>query len=113
MYPSFVNNFLFFSQYYQEEDDFIHEAPKPRLPRIRPDNSYGKIPGIEVGREWETRMACSYDLIHRPTVAGIHPGPDGAYSVALSGGYEDDVDFGESFTYTGEGGRDLKVGLPP
>ena len=43
----------------------------------------------------------------RPTVAGIHPGPEGAYSIALSGGYEDDVDIGECFTYTGEGGRDL------
>lgn len=32
----------------------------------------------------------------------------GTYSVALSGGYEDDVDAGNFFTYTGEGGRDLK-----
>ena len=32
---------------------------------------------------------------HRPLVAGITVGPDGAYSVALSGGYEDDVDLGE------------------
>ena len=33
-------------------------------------------------------------LIHRPVVAGIHGGPQGAYSIALSGGYEDDVDLG-------------------
>lgn len=39
----------------------------------------------------------------RPTVAGIHGGEDGAYSIALSGGYEDDVDLGDCFTYTGEG----------
>ena len=44
----------------------------------------------------------------RPTVAGIHGGPDGAYSIALSGGYDDNVDLGDGFTYTGEGGRDLK-----
>jgi hypothetical protein len=31
----------------------------------------------------------------RPWVAGISGGPDGCYSVALSGGYEDDVDLGE------------------
>jgi len=38
------------------------------------------------------------------TVAGIHGNPrEGAFSVALSGGYEDDVDYGEYFTYTGEG----------
>lgn len=47
--------------------------------------------------------------ICRPPVAGIHGNPDlGCYSIALSGGYEDDVDLGESFIYTGEGGRDLK-----
>nr|KAG5686289.1 hypothetical protein BaRGS_010893 [Batillaria attramentaria] len=43
-----------------------------------------------------------------PTVAGIHGGEEGAYSIALSGGYEDDIDLGDCFTYTGEGGRDLK-----
>ena len=41
-------------------------------------------------------------------MAGIHGGADGAYSVALSGGYEDDIDMGDCFTFTGEGGRDLK-----
>lgn len=35
-------------------------------------------------------------------------GPEGAYSISLSGGYEDDVDLGDCFTYTGEGGRALK-----
>jgi E3 ubiquitin-protein ligase UHRF1 len=30
----------------------------------------------------------------RPWVAGIAPGPKGAYSIALSGGYDDDVDMG-------------------
>ena len=54
-------------------------------------------------------------LFHRfrPTVAGIHGNVDkGCYSIALSGGYEDDLDLGESFTYTGsgecEGGRDYR-----
>lgn len=41
--------------------------------------------------------------IFRPTVAGIHAGADGAYSIALSGGYEDNIDLGDCFTYTGEG----------
>ena len=40
----------------------------------------------------------------RPTVAGIHGNTEtGAYSIALSGGYEDNIDLGECFTYTGEG----------
>lgn len=37
---------------------------------------------------------CSTDAIHAPFVAGISSGPEGAYSVALSGGYDDDVDLG-------------------
>ncbi|EDO31303.1 predicted protein, partial [Nematostella vectensis] len=54
-------------------------------------------------------MECSADGVHRPTVAGIHGNAEeGCYSLALSGGYEDDLDYGVCFTYTGEGGRDLK-----
>lgn len=46
--------------------------------------------------------------VHRPPVAGIHGrDTEGAYSLVLSGGYEDDVDNGEEFIYTGSGGRDL------
>ncbi|KAJ3494621.1 hypothetical protein NMY22_g20046 [Coprinellus aureogranulatus] len=69
---------------------------------------YGSIPGVEVGTWWETREGCSVDAIHAPWVGGISGGKDGAYSVALSGGYDDDVDLGYAFTYTGSGGRDLK-----
>ena len=46
--------------------------------------------------------------MHRPHVAGIHGrSNDGAYSLVLAGGYENDVDNGNYFTYTGSGGRDL------
>ncbi|KAJ7630973.1 PUA-like domain-containing protein [Roridomyces roridus] len=76
--------------------------------RLHDPKTYGAIPGVEVGTWWETRQACSDDAIHAPWVAGIAPGPKGAYSVALSGGYPDDVDFGNGFTYTGSGGRNLK-----
>ncbi|KNZ71384.1 E3 ubiquitin-protein ligase UHRF1 [Termitomyces sp. J132] len=86
---------------------------------------FGAIPDVEIGSWWATRMECSRDAIHAyvvfffinesnlkqissPTVAGISGGPEGAYSVALSGGYEDDVDLGYAFTYTGSGGRALK-----
>ena len=42
-------------------------------------------------------------------MAGISGNPiEGAWSIALSGGYPDDVDLGVAFTYTGCGGRDLK-----
>jgi len=40
----------------------------------------------------------------RPTVAGIQGNESiGCFSIALSGGYEDDLDYGESFTFTGSG----------
>ena len=46
--------------------------------------------------------------VHRPHVAGIHGREsEGAYSIVLSGGYEDDIDSGDHFMYTGSGGRDL------
>ena len=41
------------------------------------------------------RAGCSTDAIHAPFVAGIAgSASQGAYSVALSGGYDDDVDLG-------------------
>ncbi|TFK30471.1 hypothetical protein FA15DRAFT_9868 [Coprinopsis marcescibilis] len=76
--------------------------------RVHDPKKYGSIPGVDVGTWWETREGCSTDAIHAPWVGGISGGKDGAYSVALSGGYDDDVDLGYAFTYTGSGGRDLK-----
>ncbi|KAF8316781.1 hypothetical protein DL93DRAFT_2056158, partial [Clavulina sp. PMI_390] len=71
--------------------------------------TFGAIPGVKVGTWFETRALCSQAAIHAPWVAGIYGDPQkGAYSIALSGGYADDVDLGEAFTYTGAGGRDLK-----
>ncbi|KAF8912693.1 PUA-like domain-containing protein, partial [Gymnopilus junonius] len=77
-------------------------------PRRHDPKTYGSISGIQVGTWWETRKGCSSDAIHAPIVGGISGGSQGAYSVALSGGYEDDVDLGYAFTFTGSGGRDLK-----
>ncbi|WWC98541.1 hypothetical protein V866_005433 [Kwoniella sp. B9012] len=77
--------------------------------RTEDPKQFGHIPGVEVGRCWATRMDCSTDAVHAPTVAGISGNAqEGAWSVALSGGYPDDVDLGYAFTYTGSGGRDLK-----
>lgn len=77
--------------------------------RLHDPKTFGPIPGVEVGAWWPMRMDCSTAAIHAPVVAGISgTAATGAYSVALSGGYPDDVDLGEAFTYTGSGGRDLK-----
>ncbi|KAG9289816.1 hypothetical protein G9A89_015396 [Geosiphon pyriformis] len=68
----------------------------------------GKIPGIPVGSSWLYRINCSEAGVHRPHVAGIAgSSQQGAVSLVLSGGYPEDVDNGEEFTYTGAGGRDL------
>jgi len=75
---------------------------------IVPSNHFGPIPGVEVGTIWAFRVQVSEAGVHRPPVGGIH-GRDnqGAFSIVLSGGYEDDVDNGDEFLYTGSGGRDL------
>ncbi|XP_064632952.1 uncharacterized protein LOC135491179 [Lineus longissimus] len=88
----------------EEDEDY---KPRLRVPAGR-ENVFGAILGIEIGTTWEMRLECCVAGVHRPTVSGIHGGPDGAYSIALSGGYEDDIDMGEFFTYTGQGGRDLR-----
>lgn len=73
-----------------------------------PPNHFGKIPGVPVGTTWLYRMQVSESGIHRPHVAGISGrSNEGSFSLVLSGGYEDDVDNGNEFYYTGSGGRDL------
>jgi len=69
---------------------------------------FGPIPGVEVGQSWLYRVDCASSGVHRPPVAGISgQGNVGAQSIVLAGGYEDDEDRGDEFTYTGAGGRDL------
>lgn len=80
----------------------------PNFERPNP-KTFGAIGDIQNGHWWATRMECSRDGVHAPTVAGISGNEkEGCWSIALSGGYEDDVDEGYCFTYTGSGGRDLK-----
>ncbi|CAM1306350.1 Uncharacterised protein at_DN0688, partial [Pycnogonum litorale] len=92
-----------------DEERRVRKVQKPSIvvPKGR-KNIVGAVPGIPVGKCWAMRIQCSFDGVHRPVVAGIHGDQDGCYSIALSGGYEDDLDYGECFTYTGSGGRDLR-----
>ena len=43
-------------------------------------------------------------------MAGIWGAQEGAYSIVLSGGYEDDIDELDYILYTGQGGQDVPVG---
>ena len=73
-----------------------------------PKNHFGPIPGIEVGMSWLQRIQVSEEGVHRPPVAGIAgKAEEGSQSIVLAGGYEDDEDNGDTFLYTGAGGRDL------
>ncbi|MCP9234706.1 YDG/SRA domain-containing protein [Lewinella sp. JB7] len=72
---------------------------------------FGAIPGIAEGQTFENRIELSLSLVHRPRQAGISGSQaEGADSIVLSGGYEDDLDFGDVIVYTGHGGRDIPSG---
>lgn len=74
-------------------------------------NSFGELPGIEVGDIFENRLALSNSGIHKPSMSGIWGSQNtGAYSIVLSGGYEDDVDQLDYILYTGQGGQDSPGG---
>ena len=81
---------------------------RTKICSIVPPNHFGPIPGVAVGSCWKFRVQASEAGVHRPHVAGIAGrANEGAYSIVLAGGYEDDTDDGDQFTYTGSGGRDL------
>lgn len=72
---------------------------------------FGEIPGYPVGSWFPDRAALAAAGVHPPTMAGISGGAaEGADSIVLSGGYEDDQDFGDVIVYTGHGGNDPETG---
>lgn len=72
---------------------------------------FGHIPGYPVGSVFVSRSELSQAGVHLPTRAGIAgSAEEGATSIVLSGGYEDDEDWGDEILYTGQGGRDLDSG---
>jgi putative restriction endonuclease len=72
---------------------------------------FGEIDGVKEGALFDDRKALNAAGVHRPTQAGISgSATDGADSIVLSGGYEDDEDFGTIVVYTGHGGRDPNTG---
>ena len=88
---------------------FDPSIPRPRY-AINP--TFGNLPNLYVGKRWHSRIGASWDGTHVTPVAGIAGRVGvGVWSIALSGGYEDDFDEGFRFVYTGCGGRDVKVSL--
>jgi len=75
-----------------------------------PNRIFGDIPEHPEGECFESRLELSRAGIHRPTMAGISgTSHEGADSIVLSGGYEDDKDYGDHIIYTGHGGRDAET----
>jgi putative restriction endonuclease len=72
---------------------------------------FGDVPGVREGDEFLSRDHLHDAAVRAPTQAGISgSAKEGADSIVLSGGYEDDFDEGDVIVYTGEGGRDAATG---
>jgi len=68
---------------------------------------FGPINGVGEGTSFATRREASDAEVHRPLRSGISGAAgEGADSIVVSGGYEDDEDYGDVIVYTGHGGND-------
>jgi putative restriction endonuclease len=68
---------------------------------------FGEIPGVPPGTVFPSRQALHDAGVHLPVEAGISGSEtEGADSIVISGGYQDDEDYGDYIIYTGGGGRD-------
>tara|TARA_Y100000816_G_C26029742_1_gene539004 strand:+ start:48 stop:1178 length:1131 start_codon:yes stop_codon:yes gene_type:complete len=72
---------------------------------------FGEINGTYVGQIFESRKELAAAGIHKPLMGGIWgDGEEGASSIVLSGGYEDDIDEWNNIIYTGQGGQNRPGG---
>ncbi|KAG2110938.1 PUA-like domain-containing protein [Suillus discolor] len=68
-----------------------------------PAHRFGEIPGAPVGTTWMTRE-CYNAGVHVQSEPGIHGTKElGAFSIVVSGQYQDDKDEGDTIYYTGSG----------
>jgi putative restriction endonuclease len=85
-------------------------VPNPSLHFEYP-HPIGEIEGVRTGTLFKSREDVRLAKLHRPPMAGISYVTDGpAESIVISGGYDDDEDFGDSIIYTGQGGQDSPGG---
>ena len=70
---------------------------------------FGTPPNIHVGQQFIDRRDLHDSFVHAPLQAGISgTRAEGADSIVVSGGYVDDIDYGNEIIYTGHGGNDPK-----
>jgi putative restriction endonuclease len=73
--------------------------------------AFGAVPGLPEGAGFDSRSELAAAGVHRPLQAGIAgSATEGADSIVVSGGYEDDEDQGDVLIYTGHGGNDPATG---
>ena len=73
---------------------------------------FGEINNVVVGTEFSSRAELAASGIHKPTQAGISgSSTKGADSIVVSGGYEDDEDYGDYLIYGGQAGFDPNTKL--
>jgi putative restriction endonuclease len=73
--------------------------------------TFGQIVGQVPDAAYADRRALADAGVHRPLQHGISgAAAEGADSIVVSGGYEDDEDYGDLIVYTGAGGRDPTTG---
>jgi putative restriction endonuclease len=67
---------------------------------------FGHIAAHAVGSSFASRRELYDSAIHRQLQGGISgTSVEGADSIVVSGGYEDDEDYGDVIIYTGQGGN--------
>ena len=82
-------------------------ATSPCHDPIVAERFFGEVPGVPIGTWFEDRAAARAAGAHLPLMQGISgTGADGADSIVVNGGYEDDLDLGDEIHYTGAGGND-------
>lgn len=70
------------------------------------DISFGHVLGVSVGSTFNSYDEMNAVGVHRSNASGISGREDeGADSIVISGGYEDDEDNGSEIIYTGQGGQ--------
>ncbi|KAF8907031.1 PUA-like domain-containing protein [Gymnopilus junonius] len=84
--------------------DRMGQERKSQPPEPEEVQHFGSVEDIPVLTTFADRQRCADSGMHRPTQAGIWGSSEyGAYSIVMSGGYDDDDDEGNKIIYTGTG----------
>lgn len=89
------------------DDDQGLTGPKGSSGDAASFRGFGAVGGVDEGRVFKRLQEAAAWGVHRAQQSGIcGTRARGAESIVVSGGYEDDEDWGDVLIYTGHGGRD-------